>query len=319
MGVDAFGIYYRTFRDATAAMRLGPNISVDYAHNAPLQMLATGGIFLFLAYFISICFVIMAVKNGFKKFKGEEKYLFGAIVSIWIGYLAQEQVSPNQLTLAAFGSVVSGIIVALGFNEDSTRINSKLNVSKVKRRQFYAPKLLANGLTFFLVSLTFLILIPRWNAEIEIRSAKLLSVSPTDLQGISYKEDLALTAVSKQPEEIQYHLLAADVFLTTGNMDGARLQLKKALEINPNSDQSMVYLASLYEYSEEWNEAIKLRILASKIDPFNSINYLQLGKDLAEIGDYQAIKKVIELVAPLAGKSTIADDLKALLPAVPTS
>jgi O-antigen ligase len=319
VGVDAFGIYYRTFRDATAAMRLGPNITVDYAHNAPLQMLATGGVFLFLAYFICIFFVLMAVRKGFKKFKGEERFLFGAIVSIWLGYLMQEQVSPNQLTLAAFGSVISGAIVALGFNDNSIRIDSTRKISKFTRRQSPAPILLVNGITFLLVFLTFFILIPRWTAEINIRSAKLLSVSPTDLQGISYKEDLALTAVSMQPKEIQYHLLAADVFLTTGNMDGARLQLKKVLEINPNSDQSMVYLASLYEYSEEWNEAIKLRILASRVDPFNTKNYLQLGKDLAEIGDYQAISKVIELVAPLAGKSTIADDLKALLPTAPTS
>jgi hypothetical protein len=40
---------------------------------------------------------------------------------------------------------------------------------------------------------------------------------------------------------------------------------------------------------------------------------------LAQIGDFQAVNRIIELVAPLAGKSTIADDLKALLPAVPTS
>jgi hypothetical protein len=40
---------------------------------------------------------------------------------------------------------------------------------------------------------------------------------------------------------------------------------------------------------------------------------------LARIGDYQAVNKIIELVAPLAGKSTIVNDLKALLPAAPTS
>jgi hypothetical protein len=55
------------------------------------------------------------------------------------------------------------------------------------------------------------------------------------------------------------------------------------------------------------------------MDPNDTDNWLQLGKMLARVGDYQAVNKVIELVAPLAGNSTIADDLKALLPAVPTS
>jgi hypothetical protein len=55
------------------------------------------------------------------------------------------------------------------------------------------------------------------------------------------------------------------------------------------------------------------------MDSNDTDNWLQLGKLLARVGDYQAVNKVIELVAPLAGKSTIANDLKALLPAVPTS
>jgi hypothetical protein len=65
------------------------------------------------------------------------------------------------------------------------------------------------------------------------------------------------------------------------------------------------------------DEAIKIRIVATKMDPNDTDNWLQLGKNLARVGDYQAVTKVIELVAPLAGKSTIADDLKALLPEKP--
>jgi hypothetical protein len=55
------------------------------------------------------------------------------------------------------------------------------------------------------------------------------------------------------------------------------------------------------------------------MDPNDTDNWLQLGKMLARIGDFEAVKKIIELVAPLAGRSTIANDLSALLPSAPTS
>jgi hypothetical protein len=53
------------------------------------------------------------------------------------------------------------------------------------------------------------------------------------------------------------------------------------------------------------------------LDQNNTINWLQLGKNLAQIGDYQALNKVIEQVKPLADKSTIVNDLKALLSSNP--
>jgi hypothetical protein len=53
------------------------------------------------------------------------------------------------------------------------------------------------------------------------------------------------------------------------------------------------------------------------MDPNDVDNWLQLGKNLAQLGDFEAIKKVIELVEPLKSKSTIADDLRKLLPVVP--
>jgi hypothetical protein len=319
VGIDSFGMHYRTFRDAKAAFRVGPNVTVDYAHNICLQLLSTGGIFLFLAYLISFCFVLLAIKRGFTQFRGDEKYLFGTLVSMWLGYQLQEQVSPNQLTLTAFGAVISGAIIALGFNGDLIHNNSNLPKQHLKIKQSPTVKVIANGLSILFVVLSIFIISPRWGAEQNIRSSKLLSASFSDLRGIALKEDLALSAVALQPLEVKYRFLAADVFLTTGNMEGARLQLKEVLSLNPKSDLSMVYLASLYEYSEEWNEAIKLRILASKLDPFNTINYFQLGKDLATIGDYQALNKLIRLMSPLSDKSAIVSNLKALLPAAPTS
>jgi two-component SAPR family response regulator len=77
--------------------------------------------------------------------------------------------------------------------------------------------------------------------------------------------------------------------------------------------------AKVYEIAGLTEEAIKTRVTATKMDSNDTDNWLQLGKNLAQLGDFEAIKKAIKLVEPLKDKSTIADDLRKLLPVVPTS
>ena len=321
IGIDSFGDNYRSYRDVDAALRVGPNVLVDYAHNSFLQFLSTGGIFLFLSYFSFILFTAAAVIKGLRKLQGAEKNVFSVLVALWIGYLLQSQVSIDQITIAAVGWVTAGAIVSKGFNVDSRFIEarrSELKGQKVKRVTSKTTFASA-ALTSVLIFAYFLKFTPIWEAEIKIWKSRTLVAGSNDPVSLSIKEDLALEAVRLQPYEEKYQFLAADVALVTGNLEMARRQLKSVLNLNSKSFESLVYLADLYEYSEDFNEAVKLRILASNIDPFDSVNWLKLGKDLAFLKDFQALNKVIELVAPLAGKSTIADDLKALLPTVPTS
>ena len=94
--------------------------------------------------------------------------------------------------------------------------------------------------------------------------------------------------------------------------------LVNKFEIDPRSYDSVVMAAKVYELAGLTEEAIKTRIAATKMDPNDTDNWLQLGKNLAQVRDFKAIAKVIELVKPLEAKSTIADDLRKLLPVAPT-
>jgi tetratricopeptide (TPR) repeat protein len=149
--------------------------------------------------------------------------------------------------------------------------------------------------------------------------ARVLQGDPGDFNYLAEKKRVALSAVSSAPGEIRYKIIAADALVSSQELELARQQLKDALDMDPKSYEAIGYAAQVYERADLIDEAIKIRIVATNMDPNDTDNWLQLGKLLARVGDYQAVNKVIELVAPLAGKSTIANDLKALLPAVPTS
>ena len=321
VGIDRYGEYYRTYRDVDAALRLGPSSVANYAHNAFLQLLATGGIILFLAYLTMIVFVALAAVKGLKKFKGNEKALFGALVALWFAFQIQAQVSIDQITIAAIGWVLAGAVVAIGYNSEliADKAFQPNTYAKKRRGAMENSTMVAGGLTIVLVITSFAWLVPIWRADYNIKNARILQGDPGDFNFLAEKKKLALEAVSSAPGEIRYKIIAADALVVAKELELARQQLKDALDMDPKSYEAIGYAAQVYERANLTDEAIKIRIVATKMDPNDTDNWLQLGKMLARIGDYEAVKKVIELVAPLAGKSTIANDLSALLPAAPTS
>jgi tetratricopeptide (TPR) repeat protein len=268
-----------------------------------------------------IVFVAFAAVKGLKKFTGNEKALFGALVGLWFAFQVQAQVSIDQITIAAIGWVLAGAVIALGFNSELIAEKAfQPNTYAKKRRSAMANStLVAGGLTIVLVITSFAWLVPIWRADYNIKNARILQGDSGDFNFLAEKKKLALEAVSSAPGEIRYKIIAADALVVAKELELARQQLKDALDMDPKSYEAIGYAAQVYERAELIDEAIKIRIVATNMDPNDTDNWLQLGKMLARIGDYQAVKKVIELVAPLAGKSTIANDLSALLPPAPTS
>jgi hypothetical protein len=320
VGIDRYGEYYRTYRDVDAALRLGPSSVANYAHNAFLQLLATGGIVLFLAYIVMIVFVTLAALKGLKKFKGNERALFGALVSLWFAFQIQAQVSIDQITIAAIGWVLAGAVVALGFNSEliSDKAFQPNTYAKKRRGAMANSTLVAGGLTVVLFVTSFAWLVPIWRADFNIRVAARLS-SSTDVKAVQERVSRAQFAVATVPNQVRYRIFLIEALLVANDLESTRLQINQTLSLDPVSYESVIYAARVYERAEIMNEAILTRIAATKMDPNDTDNWLQLGKNLASVNDYAAIDKAIKLVAPLAGKSTIVNDLKALLPAVPTS
>jgi O-antigen ligase len=320
VGIDRFGDYYRSYRDIDAAFRFSPRSVANHAHSASFQFLATGGILLFLAYLVLLVFVIVAAVQGIKKFKDNDKILFGVLVSIWLASQFHAQISAAQITLTAINWVLSGAIISLGFN--SELISSKdfpPNIYADRRGGAFAnSKLFAGGLASILFVTSFVWLVPIWRAEYNIKLSRTLQGNSENLNFITERNRLILKSVLSVPGEVKYKIFAADILIASGEAQLARQQLFDALKLDPRSYDANVYMALAYERDGLIHDAIKSRFVAAKMDPNDTSNWLQLGKNLARVGDYQAVNNLIELVAPLAGKSTIARDLNALLPAVPT-
>ena len=316
VGIDSFGDYYRTYRDQVAAFRLGPNEVTSYAHNIFLQFMSTGGLFLALAYLVVMLFVIFAITHGFRKFQDKEKTLFSALVALWFAVQVQAQISIDQITLAGISWVLSGSIIALGFNREfiSNKGFEPNTYSKKRHRAVTSSTLVSGALTLFLIVTSFAWLSPIWRAEVNIKQARMLYGNNNDLEYLAEKKRLVLDAVAYAPGEIRYKLLASIVLSDAKDLELARQQLLDAYETNPRSYDAIELAAQVYELAGLVSEAIKIRIVASKMDPNDTENWLKLGKNYAQVGDFEKIKDIIKTVKPLESKSTIGSDLQLLIP-----
>lgn len=317
VGIDQYGDYYRVFRDTDAAFRSGgPNAVSNYAHNIFLQLLATGGLLLLITYIFTLVVVLFASIKGLPNYYGKNREIFIVVFAMWIAVQVQSMISVSQVTITTLSWVLSGILVALTLNKEFIDKSTQTIINKSSKDQTFLSinSVVANIFSLCAVFLTLTWVVPTWKAESEIKLVTNLKGSVTDPGFFEAKQRLALSAVKSRPGEIKYKILAANVFVEMNDLDSARFQLKNALDQNPKSYESLIYSAQVYERAGLIVPAIKLRILASQIDRFDTDNWYRLGLHLATVGDFESIKKIINLLQPIENKTFIVSELKNLLP-----
>lgn len=124
VGLDSFGDWYRRARTIEATLRRGPDIVSNAAHNVLLDLASNGGFPLLAIYLFMMFLVISASIKVIQRNSGFDPVLSG-LVAVWIAYQAQSIISLNQLGLAVWGWIISGLII--GYEINTREIESKGN------------------------------------------------------------------------------------------------------------------------------------------------------------------------------------------------
>ena len=111
VGMDSFGDWYRRSRDIHALELPGVNVIVNAAHNVPMDMFAFGGWPLLLTYLLLMGLAGVAAVRVIIRGKGFDP-IFAALVTAWAGYQVQSIISINQIGLAVWGWLLSGVLIA---------------------------------------------------------------------------------------------------------------------------------------------------------------------------------------------------------------
>jgi O-antigen ligase len=115
VGLDSYGDWYRRSRTLEATLRRGPDVTSNAAHNVFLDFSSYGGFPLLILY---VALMFLVVVSSVKVISRQQEFNAGIVglISAWVAFQAQSIISINQIGLAIWGWVLSGLIVGYEIN-----------------------------------------------------------------------------------------------------------------------------------------------------------------------------------------------------------
>jgi hypothetical protein len=184
VGMDSYGDWYARSRTLAATLRRGPEITSNAAHNVFLDISSYGGFPLLIVY---LALMVLVFISGVKVLKRSTAFnpAFIGLFGGWVAFQAQSIISINQIGLAIWGWVLSGLIIGYEIN---TRNIAVADTATKKGRVAGKPAQTSAGSVvalFVAFVLGVLVGMPPYVASAKYKSA-LETSNPTVIQQAAY-------------------------------------------------------------------------------------------------------------------------------------
>ena len=287
VGLDRYGANFRQYRDATQSLRRGPDLVSNAAHSIPIQLAATGGIFVFLAYVSLVIFIFWRGIISIKVTTGDKQMLATIFLAAWIAYQAQSLISIDNLGIVIWGYILGGVVVGNSVITPAPEVR--------KRKEEILQPVVSGLLSLVLVIISSLFL----SAESSSHSLNKLPIPRNQNDLATYER------ASQKPSEYffkepSFALANVERLAQIGNFAKAISEANRLLASDPHSFETLSVLASIYEYQKNWELAAKMRQEIVLIDPFNQKNLLQAGEDQKNIGNMAEAHKIVAMINSFA-------------------
>jgi O-antigen ligase len=183
VGLDSYGDWYRRSRTIEATLRRGPEITSNAAHNVFLDISSNGGFPLVLIYLALMALVVL---SAIKVIRRSESFNAGfvGLFAGWVAFQAQSIISINQIGLALWGWVLSGLIIGYEINTRGLVVASEKKTGKSATKPVQASA--ATTLAAFVgLIIGVLIGMPPYLASAKYKGA-LETRNPTVIQEAAY-------------------------------------------------------------------------------------------------------------------------------------
>jgi hypothetical protein len=262
VGLDSYGDWYRRARTLEATVRRGPEVTSNAAHNVILDFSSNGGFPLAIIYIALMLLVAISSIKLIKRSQGFDPAVAG-LIAVWVAYQAQSIISLNQLGLAVWGWIISGLIIGYEIISRTPELPQHLNsppgkgrtVKKVAEEKISAQSLMAmvaGGAIGLIIGLPPLVGSAQFKSAIETGDAVIIEKSASIWPNEAIRfEQVALVlqankldvqaqrvidvALLKFPDEFGLWSVAADLSTATPEqVVQAKAQLKR---LDPNNSE----------------------------------------------------------------------------------
>ncbi|MFZ9250359.1 MAG: O-antigen ligase family protein [Candidatus Nanopelagicaceae bacterium] len=288
VGVDRYGAYFKEFRETQYSLNYGFDLTSSNAHNVPIQLFATGGIFVGGFYLLLLLFIVWRGFVGILRNTGNARLVVTAVFAAWLAYQAQSIVSIDNIGLAVWGWLLGGAVVGLSLPENIqvfARNSDQRFISPINLRQSIVSSVLVLSL---LVLSTVLY---RGERAMFDQRARFDPQTPESRPTFKAYADATL----KVPLlEMKYAVMTGINLVSNGYVDEGMRVLKEELEKDPRSLDILLVVADFSEQLRQYPQAIDYRLKIESLDPWNGKNYLQMARLYRTVGDLERAKASLE-------------------------
>ena len=294
VGLDRYGANFNQYKDIEFAQFRGFDLISTNAHNIPIHIFASGGLFFGMSYVILTAFIFYRALKGINKFKGDNLIFFSGIFGAWLAYQAQSIVSIENIGNAVWGWTLGGTIIAL--------TNLNLDPQSPKTKSILALQPIFSML-FLLLSLIPVVGI--YKSEQKTMDAQIIFNS-NDASKIPELRNLSQEIINNSYSDPFYKLAASNFLITIGDTSDGVRSLKNILKKDSRNTQALSSLANYYESIGDFTNSINYRNKISDFDPYNCRNYLKLGVYYKKISDFNNMVKMLDKINAIAPNSEVA-------------
>jgi O-antigen ligase len=266
VGLDRYGAYFRQYRDNTQSVRRGPNLISNAAHDVPVQLASTGGIFVVVAFLALTGFIIWRGIVALRKNTGAEQIVVAVIFGAWATYEAQSLISIDNLAIAIWGYILGGAVIGISVMDSGLKKIDRETIMQPVVSSALALVMIVVGILFF-------------EAESNMHMLSGIAVPKVQSQITTY-EQYALKPLGYVFKEPSFEVTIAGDFAQAGNFPAATTQLQAIIKNDSRNYTAQDLLARIYEYQKNYAAAIPIRKAMVIEDPFDPPLAKQLATDL---------------------------------------
>jgi O-antigen ligase len=312
VGIDRFAEYYREYAVQNQVVQ---GQITDNAHSIYMQLLATGGLILFIPYLLLVLFITFVGLKSIIKFQGEDKLKVGALFGIWLGTIAVNVVTVDNLGVGVWFWITGGALVAVssshgqsesGGQEQKDKVVKGKSVKSVNSESMFPVTYVAS---FILVIIVLVIVVPALGKSSALYNFKNNASSYTTQTYIP-----ALVSESQGAgNDPQYLIQLASLAFNQNAVTEAFVMINQINKVDSRSYYGNYFAALAFEVLNKRSEAIKYRERLKELDPWNNASLIELIKDYLSVGNKASAKEVAALIKRNYPGSQSEIDASALL------
>jgi hypothetical protein len=247
VGFDGYFDKFRTFRTLEMINTKGANETCDTAHNTTIDIFASGGFPLLFVYLGINLLVVYSIFRLLKDTKEFNPYMVG-LIGFWIAFQAQAFISINQIGVAIWGFVCSGLIIGLAKQNHVTSPNQS---TQLQRQNFNSTKVVSG----FIIGI--LVITPLYSVVTSYKRAY-----------AQQDADALLKSLEKWPYNANNMAYAADQLRKNKLYEYSYIAAKRTIQVFPNYYDAYRILYNLEITPEDEKLMAKNQMI--RLDPLNS-------------------------------------------------